>query len=71
MHILRSNGGPAFAGRLGGNQDFTLDPRDDANAATLSHEPDAAPGMSFAQQFDLKPVGNLGLWKAAVIEGFG
>ena len=61
----------SFAGRIGGNQSFTVDRNDDANTAVLAHEPDAAPGMSLEQQFNLRPFRSLGLWKAAVIEGFG
>lgn len=60
-----------FVGRLGGNQAFVIDPNDAHNASLLAAEPDAAPGMSLKQQFDLRPFLSLGIWKAAVIEGVG
>lgn len=60
-----------FIGRLGGNQAFVLDPKDVANASILELEPDAAPGMTVKQQFDLKGFKSLGLWKAALVESFG
>lgn len=60
-----------FAGRLGGNQAFTIDPKDADNASILADEPDAAPGMSLKQQFDLRPFKSIGLWKVAMVEGFG
>jgi len=60
-----------FAGRLGGNQAFILDRDDVSNAAILQDVPDAAPGMTLAEQFDLRPLRNIGLWKAAIMEGMG
>jgi hypothetical protein len=60
-----------FAGRLGGNQAFILDRDDASNAAVLQDVPDAAPGMTLAEQFDLRPLRTIGLWKAAVMEGMG
>jgi hypothetical protein len=50
-----------FAGRIGGNQSFSVDKRDDANAELLAREPDAAPGMSLRAQFDLRPFRTLSL----------
>lgn len=61
----------SFAGRIGGNQAFIVDRNEDPNSATLVDQPDAAPGMSFKEQFDCRPFRSLGLWKAAVIEGVG
>ena len=61
----------AFIGRLGGNQEFVIDPDNAANAKILERTPDAAPGMTLRQQFDCKPFVYLGLWKAAFIEGVG
>ena len=61
----------SFAGRLGGNQLFTLNRSDDAARKFLAGEPDAAPGMSLKEQFDLRPFRSLGIWKAAIIEGVG
>jgi hypothetical protein len=60
-----------FAGRLGGNQAFVLNRDDTSNASILQDVPDAAPGMSLAEQLDLRPFRNIGLWKAAVVEGMG
>ena len=60
-----------FAGRIGGNQVFVLDRENDGNAEILKQQPDAAPGMSLGQQFDVRPFRSIGLWKAAMIEGIG
>ena len=60
-----------FAGRLGGNQAFVVDPNDESNQKLLREDPDAAAGMKLAQQFDLRQFRQLGLWKAAVTEGVG
>ena len=67
----KQNNGVTFAGRLGGNQVFTVDRGDEANAALLAKEPDAAPGMMFKEQFDLAPFLQPLLWKQAMVEGFG
>jgi len=69
-HIYRSYSVP-FIGRLGGNQAFILDRDNTSNAAILQQAPDAAPGMTLAEQFDLRPFRSIGLWKAAAIEGMG
>jgi hypothetical protein len=66
----RANTNP-FIGRLGGNQVFVLDRNDAANAELLKEQPDAAPYMTIRQQLDLNGFKNLGLWKAALIEGMG
>jgi hypothetical protein len=60
-----------FAGRLGGNQTFILDRDDASNAQIIEAIPDAAPGMTLAEQFDLKPFRSISLWKAAALEGMG
>lgn len=60
-----------FIGRLGGNQAFVLDPNNAANASTLKLEPDAAPGMTLQQQFDLRGFKSIGIWKAAMMESVG
>jgi hypothetical protein len=60
-----------FIGRLGGNQEFVLDRHNAANAEILREQPDSAPCMTLREQFDLGGFQNLGLWKAAVIEGIG
>lgn len=61
----------AFIGRLGGNQAFVVDRNDPRYTRELAKEPDAAPGMTLKQQFDMRPFLTMGLWKAAAIEGFG
>jgi hypothetical protein len=60
-----------FIGRLGGNQEFVIDRHNAANAEILREQPDSAPCMTLREQFDLGGFRNLGLWKAAVIEGVG
>lgn len=60
-----------FIGRLGGNQGFVLDRHNAANAEILKEQPDSAPCMTLGEQFDLRGFRNLGLWKAALIEGVG
>ena len=60
-----------FIGRLGGNQEFVIDRHNAANAEILREQPDSAPCMTPREQFDLGGFRNLGLWKAAVIEGVG
>ena len=62
---------PPYAGRLGGIQDFVLDPNDPANAAELKRVPDAAPLMSYSQLIDLRGFVQHELWEAAVMEGVG
>lgn len=60
-----------FAGRLGGQQTVILDRDDEKNRQILKEAPDAAPYMTFKEQYDLRPFQALGLWKAAAIEGMG
>jgi hypothetical protein len=56
-----------FAGRLGGNQEFTLD-SDDASLAKI---PDACATFTWAQSFHLAAFADAELWKEATIEGVG
>lgn len=63
--------GYSFAGRIGGNQIFTVNRHDEASRKLLAKEPDAAPGMTLKEQFDLRPFRTVGLWKAAIVEGVG
>ncbi|KAL4903047.1 hypothetical protein BDW74DRAFT_180337 [Aspergillus multicolor] len=62
-----------FAGRLGANQEFTLDkqPRDAEETSLLQKFPDAAPWIPLGQSLDLSHITQIELWKAAVIEGVG
>jgi hypothetical protein len=69
-HLQRSYTAP-FAGRLGGNQAFIIDRDDASSVAVLQDVPDASPGMTLAEQFDLGPFRSVRLWKAAVVEGMG
>jgi hypothetical protein len=69
-HLQRSYTAP-FAGRLGGNQAFIVDRDDASSAVVLQDVPDASPGMTLAEQFDLGPLRSVRLWKAAVLEGMG
>ena len=60
-----------FAGRIGGNQEFILDPKNIENAQTLKRVPDASPFISLPEIFNLRGFFERGLWRAAVIEGMG
>lgn len=55
----------SFAGRLGGNQEFT---KDDASLITI---PDEAPAFSWHQSFHLEAFADVELWKAAFLECVG
>jgi len=41
-----------FAGRLGGNQEFILDPKNSENVPTLKRVPDASPFISLREIFN-------------------
>ena len=58
-----------FAGRIGGNQEFTVDPSD----ASLTDKklPDAGPIFTWGQSFSLHAFADVDLWKAAFIEYVG
>jgi hypothetical protein len=60
-----------FAGRLGANQAYVVDDTTSENERLLEHQPDATPHMSFRELIDLRPITNIDLWKAALIEGIG
>lgn len=62
---------PPFAGRLGGNQDFTVDRNDPRNSKVLEKVPDAAPRMGLAEVFDLRGFRSPDLWKFAMLECIG
>jgi glycerol uptake facilitator-like aquaporin len=61
----------AFAGRLGGNQEFILDPKNLKDISTLKRVPDASPFISLREIFNLRGFLEPELWKAAAIEGVG
>jgi hypothetical protein len=60
-----------FAGRLGGNQEFTLDRSDPQNEELLKKVPDAAPNLTLKEAFDLGGFREVGIWKAGLIESIG
>jgi hypothetical protein len=60
-----------FAGRLGGNQEFTVDRSDPQNEELLKKVPDAAPNLTLEEAFDLNGFREIGLWKASLIEFIG
>ncbi|KAH7121601.1 aquaporin-like protein [Dactylonectria macrodidyma] len=70
LHMYRNNVHP-FAGRIGANQSFTLDPSLSDFGELLEKEPDAAPLMPVRELMDLRPLLHVNLWKAAFIEGIG
>jgi hypothetical protein len=60
-----------FAGRLGANQAYVVDGVTSEDEKLLQHQPDATPHMSFRELMDCRPITNINLWKAALIEGIG
>lgn len=58
-----------FAGRIGANQKFSVDT--DVDAEVLEKMPDAAPFVPWKQMLDVRLFMQVGLWKAAFIEGVG
>lgn len=56
-----------FAGRIGGNAEFTVSP-DDTSFAKI---PDARPTFTWAQSFHLAAFADIELWKEATIEAVG
>ncbi|TKA42076.1 hypothetical protein B0A55_13121, partial [Friedmanniomyces simplex] len=66
-----TNGGssisePAFAGRIGGNQEFVANDEE-----LLKKQPDAAPISNIRDALRLDGFRNIELWRMAVIEGWG
>ncbi|PNS21176.1 Aquaporin-1 [Sphaceloma murrayae] len=61
----------AFAGRLGGNQEFILDRNDEDTKGLLKRHPDAAPIHTFADILHLEGFLSPGLWRMAIVEGWG
>ncbi|KAF2865558.1 aquaporin-like protein [Massariosphaeria phaeospora] len=60
-----------FAGRIGGNAEFTLSPDDASFKSVVSRLPDAAATFSWAASFRLTGFADVELWKEATIEGIG
>ncbi|KAJ9658019.1 hypothetical protein H2198_003988 [Neophaeococcomyces mojaviensis] len=65
---LRSTPAP-YAGRLGGNQEFVVDPSDPSAQSLLEKTPDAAPWMSLRATLSFAGFKEPTLWKAALMEG--
>lgn len=60
-----------FAGRIGANQEFSLDRNNCRDIALLQRHPDAAPWVPWKDSLSLKQLFELELWKAAAVEGLG
>jgi glycerol uptake facilitator-like aquaporin len=60
-----------FAGRIAGNQLFTLSPADPSFEKVTNSQPDALQSPSWASILDLRGFRDAWLWKMAVIEGIG
>ncbi|KAK7185413.1 aquaporin-like protein [Paraphaeosphaeria sporulosa] len=61
----------AFAGRIGGNQTFTISPADADFLSITAKTPDAAPLFTWRSSFALSAFATPDLWKEATIEGVG
>lgn len=60
-----------FAGRIGGNQEYLLDPADPRNTEALKRLPDAAPRVPWEQSINLRGLLDVNLWRFAAIEAIG
>ena len=60
-----------FAGRVGGNQHFTIEADTSEKDSLLQRIPDAAPYLTWRESFDLRPFREVELWKQAAVEGYG
>lgn len=60
-----------FAGRIGANQEFSLSRQQCTDPELLSKYPDAAPWVPLRDSLSPKQFFEIGLWKAAAIEGLG
>lgn len=60
-----------FAGRIGGNQEFTVSSSDSDFESVVSKQPDAAARFTWAQSFSLHGFTDIELWKQATVEGVG
>lgn len=60
-----------FAGRIGGNQEFTLSPSDSEYHEIVSKVPDATPTFTWRQSLSPSGFRDVELWKEATIEGVG
>ncbi|KAL3469907.1 aquaporin-like protein [Aspergillus californicus] len=60
-----------FAGRIGANQEFSLDKNNCTQIELLQAFPDAAPCIPWRDSLSLRHILQIELWKAAVIEAVG
>ncbi|KAF1970211.1 aquaporin-like protein [Bimuria novae-zelandiae CBS 107.79] len=60
-----------FAGRIGGNQEFTISPDDTNFSSVVAKTPDAAPIFTWTESFGLHAFSSPDLWKEATLEGVG
>ncbi|OCK74855.1 MIP transporter [Lepidopterella palustris CBS 459.81] len=60
-----------FAGRIGGNQQFTVSPENAEFDKITAKAPDAAANFSWKASLDLRGFSDTELWKQATIEGVG
>lgn len=60
-----------FAGRIGANQQFSLDKNNCTDREILKKYPDAAPWVPLRDALSLRGFRQLEIWKAAIVEGIG
>ena len=60
-----------FAGRIGANQEFSVDKNNCTQIELLKKFPDAAPWISLRDALSLRHILQPELWKAATIEAVG
>lgn len=60
-----------FAGRIGANQEFSLSRQQCTDPELLRKCPDAAPWVPLRDSLSPKHFFEIGLWKAAAVEGLG
>lgn len=60
-----------FAGRIGANQQFSLDKNNCTNRDILEKYPDAAPLIPVRDSLSLKGFLQFPIWRAAAVEGVG
>ena len=58
-----------FAGRIGGNQEFTAAPTDSDFESVVTKQPDAVASFTWSESLSLGGFADVDLWKQATIEG--
>ncbi|KAL4863574.1 hypothetical protein BDV12DRAFT_177325 [Aspergillus spectabilis] len=66
-----SSGVVPFAGRIGANQEFSIDTDSSSQKELLEKVPDAAPYIPVRDALSLRPILQVDLWKAATVEAIG